>query len=134
MPEFLKEWWPVIAVLGPFAVGVLGWIIRQGLASKADLVKEREARHKAIEDAKGELAASMNSVAAAVGKVDGRVAKLEHDFQHLPTKEQVHKLEVTTTEMKGDVKAMNETVKGVAGTASRLESYLLNVERRHGAA
>lgn len=128
MPELLKDWWPVIAFVGPFIVGALGWAIRQGLASKADLNAEKMARAKAIEDAEGRLAATLRTVAETVGKVDGRVAKLEHDFQHLPTKEQVHRLEIVTTEMKGDVKAMGATMKAVERTNGRLEGYLLRAE------
>lgn len=134
MPDWLKEWWPVVAFLMPFLTGAGLWAVRVGLASKSELTAEEDARDEAIAQCEKRLHAEIGRLGETVAKVDSRVAKLEHDFQHLPTKEQVHKLELSTSEMKGDVKAMRETMTSVANTAGRLEGYLLSAERRSSAA
>lgn len=54
-----------------------------------------------------------------------KVDQLERDMQHLPTKDQVQNLQLKVTELAGDMKAQNETLKAVSATSSRVETYLL---------
>lgn len=115
--EDFRLWAPIF--ISAMAVTVTVWIFRIS-SRRADVTAQQ---------------AKLDQIEKDVGRVDHRVAKLEHDFQHLPTKEQVHKLDLAVSDMKGDVKAMSETMRAVDKTTGRLENYLLSAERaRSGAA
>ena len=54
-----------------------------------------------------------------------RVQSIEADFRHIPSKDTVHGLELSISEIKGDIHAMSEAFSAVQRTAQRIENYLL---------
>ncbi|MFG1466579.1 DUF2730 family protein [Xanthobacter sp. DSM 24535] len=142
--EDFRLWAPTL--MSALAVIVTIWIFR--ISSRRADVKAQQTRLDQIEKDVSKVdhrvatlepdvttqQAKLDQIEKDVSKVDHRVAKLEHDFQHLPTKEQVHKLDLAVSDMKGDVKAMNETMKAVDKTTGRLENYLLSAERARSSA
>lgn len=58
-----------------------------------------------------------------------RIEKLETELVHVPTKEQVHRLEVSLGQIEGATKVQAEILKSVQAGTSRVENYLLNNSR-----
>ena len=54
-----------------------------------------------------------------------RIMKLEGEFQHLPSKEGQHRLELSMSELIGDMKQMTEALNGTRNTVARMESVLM---------
>ena len=55
----------------------------------------------------------------------GRIQVLETQFEHMPDKEQVHRMEVGIEQMRGDMKAMSKAMESVSRTSIRLEEFLI---------
>lgn len=72
----------------------------------------------------------IDELATRIDETSRRVEKLETELVHLPTKEQVHRLEVSLAQIEGTSKTQAEILKQVQQGTSRVESYLLN-ERRN---
>jgi len=56
---------------------------------------------------------------------EARLAKLEGEFEHLPTQESQHQLEKAQVELKGDIKILNEAVRPIAASVRRIEDFLV---------
>lgn len=65
-----------------------------------------------------------------IDKVEDRVAQLESEFRHLPDRDSVHRMEVSLTELRGELKSMGEQLRPVASIADRLQEFLLEQANR----
>lgn len=117
--EDVRAWGPLLV---SFAALLTTWVVNLRSARRTEIA--------GLETRIGGVDGKIADQGKEVAELETRVAKVESTLGHLPTKEQVHKLEVNTVELRGDVKALAETTKGVASTASRLEGYLLSAEKR----
>lgn len=114
--EEVRLWGPLLVA---FAALLTTWFVNMRSARRTEMTT---------------LEGKITGHSAELVDLNGRVARVESNLGHLPTKEQVHKLEVNTVELRGDVKALAEATKSVANTASRLEGYLLSAEKRAASA
>lgn len=61
-----------------------------------------------------------------VNGIDRRVAKIEGEMEHLPTKDGQHRLELAMSDMAGDMKKMTEALQGTKNTVARMETVLMD--------
>ena len=59
---------------------------------------------------------------------ESRIAKVEGELEHLPTKEGQHRLELAMAELVGDMKQMAEALKGTRSTVDRMETVLMDTK------
>lgn len=60
-----------------------------------------------------------------VDDAEDRISKIEGELAHLPDREVTHRLELSLTEMKGELAAMNERLRPVAATMTRVQEFIL---------
>jgi len=96
----LKDWLSVIAAVVSLGTLIYAWMTRTG----------REAHDK-------------------VEKLEDRVARLEGEFNHMPDRDSVHRMELSLSELRGELKAMAERLTPVASIADRLQEFLLEAAR-----
>ncbi|MBM1816244.1 DUF2730 family protein [Sulfitobacter pseudonitzschiae] len=60
-------------------------------------------------------------------RLDGRVASLEQEVKVMPGKDDVHSLQMTLSDVRGDMKAMAATMSAMAESINRTE----NIVTRH---
>lgn len=65
-----------------------------------------------------------------IDKVEDRVAALENEFRHLPDRGAVHTIQISLTELRGEMRAMGEQLKPVAAISERLQEFLLEQARK----
>lgn len=65
-----------------------------------------------------------------VDKAEDRIAKLENEFRHLPDRDSVHRIELSLSAVKGELKALGEQLKPVAAISDRLQEFLLEQAKR----
>lgn len=86
MPEWLREWWPAIAVALTLVVApFVRWAARHGLVSREDLDAAIGAERKLRQE---EIAAA----AARYAAVEGRLVEIEAEIRHLPTREDIARI------------------------------------------
>ncbi len=110
MLNFLQQYGAALALLGNILVLVLASKFVTRDAHAAALV-ERDGRIRVLAE-----------------KVDGaedRIAKLEADFRHLPDSGAVHGIQLSLSDLKGELRAMGEQLKPVAAISARLQDFLL---------
>lgn len=54
-----------------------------------------------------------------------RLAKVEGELQHLPSKDEFHRLALKVTEVSGQVSTIKSEIDGVGRTARRIEEHIL---------
>lgn len=84
--------------------------LRAEIACKADAVKME--RHE-----------------AKLTEHDRRIQSLESELPHLPTREQVHSIEIDMGALKGDVQLIGQALATNTEIARRVENYLLEAKR-----
>lgn len=65
-----------------------------------------------------------------VEECERRCDRLEVDLRHLPDRDQVQRMEITLTQMKGEIAVLNERLMPVAAIADRLQEFLLEQHAR----
>tara|TARA_R110002074_G_scaffold278197_1_gene449726 strand:+ start:393 stop:734 length:342 start_codon:yes stop_codon:yes gene_type:complete len=61
-------------------------------------------------------------------RLDGRISALEHEVKAMPGKDDVHSLQMTLSDVRGDMKAMAATMSGMAESIGRTESIVTRHE------
>lgn len=61
---------------------------------------------------------------------DRRIQTIESELKHLPSKDEVAKLNIAIAEMRGDIKELDGHMESVTHTVRRIEDYLLKGEKR----
>lgn len=119
MPEWLKDWWPLIAlayttVLMPAA----GWFIRTGLVPRAEFEQAKSAEATSRAEADRQL----GSIIADSAR---RIDRVENDLRHLPDKEVTHRMELTLADLRSEVAVLAERLHPVAAISDRLQEFML---------
>ncbi|RWC58906.1 DUF2730 family protein [Mesorhizobium sp.] len=126
----IKDWAGLIAILISIGGVLYGWLTSGSSKALKDLAALREEI-----DADADVLAKERRVsdAAIVGRfqmAEERLIKLESDFQHLPEREQVHRIELAVEKLSGSLAAMSERITPISALASRLQE--LEFERASG--
>ena len=61
--------------------------------------------------------------------LEDRVSKTEGDLSHLPDQRSMHRMELSLSDMQGDMKAMTARMKSIAATGERLQEFLVSQAR-----
>lgn len=75
--------------------------------------------------------ASDSSVSALQGRVDGhdsRLAAIETQMQHMPSREQLHQVQLSLAEMRGEMRGVARSVEHTGQTISTLDQRLDRIE------
>jgi hypothetical protein len=70
-------------------------------------------------------AAAAEAVTGRVDQLEQRLVRIESELPHLPDRESVHRLELSVSDMRGDMRAMAERMTTVSETSRRLQEWLL---------
>ncbi|MBZ9678911.1 DUF2730 family protein [Mesorhizobium sp. ES1-1] len=76
-----------------------------GIADKSKLVNE------------GKLNASLSAI-------EKRLATVENDITNRPTREEMHRLELSFTRLEGEVRSQGMTIQSTAAAIGRIEDYM----------
>jgi len=118
MPDWLREWWPLIGLVTPLAVGGVLWAVRTGLASKADLATESRARAAAIDELEKKFTDELRPI-------ERRVSAVEHEVRHLPTADDLSELRNEVTRVGTLVEGSTRELQSVGRALTRVEDHLL---------
>lgn len=99
-------WWPLITTLGGFGMAFLLWRFRGEFATKADL-------------------AALASNSAETGR---RIERIESEMQHLPSKGDIHKIQLGMSEINGKLGEIRAESRGDRDLLTRVEAALTRHE------
>lgn len=117
MPEWLKDWWPVIALVTPMAILAAGWVIRMGLASKTDLRNHADKQAEAMEKHDLRLA----EIDRRLDRGEGRFERISLLLGQMPTKDDVHALALGIERISAGQGAIEAKVEGVRSQVNKTE-------------
>lgn len=117
---------PVLAFLG------LAWTIYWSLmiARKSAAKAEQDKLAGELVKLKEALTSDEKSDTAQFGEMRSRLQKVEDDIKHLPTKEQVHSLELAMGDLKGDVREVASSIRPLMATIERINDFLMDQGKR----
>lgn len=100
--SLVKDWFAVAG--GVLGVGgaLYAWLTRDG--------------NKAL--------GAVAEIKEAVAVIDRRVARLELEMEHLPSKDDVAELKLSLAKVEGAIAVFGEALGGVQRTVSRIDGYL----------
>ena len=110
----VKDFLAVVSTVGTILIAVALLWLRSQFATKGEIAT-RDAEH----------AGAMKAIMHDIDQLEARMATAEAELSHLPDKDTTHRLEVNFTELRGEMRALSETMKAIGATSSRLESFLL---------
>jgi hypothetical protein len=71
----------------------------------------------------------MDTVKTRLDGVEDNLALIRADIGHLPNKESFTRMQLDMTEMRGDLKVLNERIKPLAHITERLQEFLLEASK-----
>ncbi len=57
-----------------------------------------------------------------------RLLSIENELKHIPSKDEVHKMQLSAAETQGIIKVIDERTQALGRTVKRIEAYLLKAE------
>lgn len=118
MPDWLKEWWPALALVVPMVYGWLLWSAKKGLASQDDVRAEAAARADAIKKLEGDLGDK-------IGDIDRRTLRIESDLEHLPTAKDMADLRQEVARIAGSMEGSQRELTSISRALTRVEDRLI---------
>jgi hypothetical protein len=112
---FLQSYGGVLSLLGSLVIVLLS----TKFVTKVD-------HDRATESLDGKF----NRAIDKADKIEDRVAALENEFRHLPDRGSVHTIQLSLSELRGEMRAMGEQLKPVAAISERLQEFLLEQARK----
>lgn len=112
--EFLQQW--ASLVLSVMAIGGTVW---------AWISSGSKDAHKRLDKMEDDRARTADAIVARFQLVENRLTKLESDFEHMPDREQVHRIELGLERLNGRMETLDERLKPVAAVAMRLQEFEL---------
>jgi len=88
------------------------------------LRKPGDQANAAVADLRKEVTDMLKDAAAKAERLDERVSVIEGEMQHLPNRDMVHKMDLSLSQLQGEVKVLVERIKPIAATSARLEEWL----------
>jgi len=122
----LRDWLSVISLFGVIATAAaLNWL-RGHFVSKPDFSEARATAKSDLMEGKAEhLKACLK-----IEVLEDRLAKVEGELKHLPDKVGMHRMELTMSDMQGDMKVIIERMNSIAATGDRLQEFLVDQARQ----
>lgn len=111
---------------GWLAVGISALAL--GYTAFNNTARKSAAKIKALDDklvGKADAAPVLN-LADRVDRLEDRSTKIEAELQHLPNKDQTHRLEVAVENIEGQVNTLAASMKPIAAMASRIQDVLID--------
>ena len=99
-----------------------------GLSVGAMLVAVIRTRRKDVDGRLERANERFTEGARRMDRIDGRLTNLETTVEAMPGKDDVHSLQMTLAEMRGDLKAQNATLLAMAESLKRTESIVTRHE------
>ncbi|MBB5987417.1 DUF2730 family protein [Sphingobium lignivorans] len=75
-----------------------------------------------------ELTTKVEGIRETLDEQDGRIQAIESELKHLPSKQDVHDLKISVTEMSGKLGAFDTELGSVGRTVRRIEDHLLGTK------
>ena len=121
MHELFRVW--VSAILLALSLGwTIFWSILMTRKSAAKAEQDKLAvKLQSLEEA---IKSDERLDGAAFQKLETRLGKVEDNIAHLPTKEQLHGLELSMLEMKGDVRELSASLKPLSSSIDRVLNFM----------
>ncbi len=93
---FLNEWGTLILS----GIAILGWVFHSVTARSKDNSHIIEA-------------------------MQARLMRVENELKHIPSKDEMHQMQIRTSEIQGVIKVIDERTQSLGRTVKRIEDYLL---------
>jgi septal ring factor EnvC (AmiA/AmiB activator) len=103
--------------------GQTAYMLLSTRATKA--LKEIETLIKRLDKDSDERKTQDQAIVARIHLVEQRVLEIDAELKHLPSKDTVHKIEISLEQMKTELAKVASSADQSARTAARVETYLL---------
>lgn len=88
------------------------WVRKQGFLSVEDAARNADNDN-------------LSSINTKLGSVDRRLTEVEHDLQNRPTRDELHRLEISVTQLDGRMSSIEKTTTATNHAVNRIEEHLL---------
>jgi len=111
-------------------------VVSVTIAALAFWFSIRSARRSDLDKRFDEVSTKVGANSEDIANLRGRTVKVEQTLENLPSKQEMHNLELGISQMSGDLKALTETIKGhreilnrIDTTVTRHDDHLLEKNR-----
>jgi septal ring factor EnvC (AmiA/AmiB activator) len=126
----LELQWRIVAFfIGVVAIPSIGWAIRIGLASKADLARETTARSTALVELEGRIAAKLAEAEDSRAELSDRTLRIETEIRHLPSADDIADLKGAIIRTEARLEGLEREILSVARSLARIEDNMLGAKK-----
>lgn len=85
---------------------------------------------KGWSDRINEVAKTNSDLAKIVQEIASRLTVIEHDLEHMPSKDAMHRMQLDIAQIKGDLQVVVERLTTNSAASDRLQAFLLEQAKR----
>lgn len=74
-----------------------------------------------------DIDAGVTRLSGRLNQVESRLERLEADVEHLPTREEFHKMEIAMTRLDGRMETIDQRTSATGRAVGRIEDFLLKI-------
>lgn len=121
----LITYWPIWSALAGAVLAILGWAIRIGLASKADLAEEAKSRAADLDDIETRLNVRLSEITNSQAELSDRTLRMETEIRHLPSADDIADLKTSTVRTETLIGAMTREFSSISAAVTRIENHFI---------
>lgn len=76
-----------------------------------------------------DLSTKVDELTTEVGGLGRRMDAVERDIEDLPTRAEIHRLEITHAEMQGQIRSLDKAIGATTAGVIRIENYLIELSK-----
>jgi hypothetical protein len=134
MPDWMREWWPAFAVaasvLSPLLIGWIGWSMRHRFVTREDHDQSVKDRNTSFQGLELRIDAHQAKTSERLAGAEQRLALVEREISHLPTRQDFERLIERFARVETDVGKLQTGVDGMSENLSRITDHLMSGSAR----
>ncbi|ACI98525.1 hypothetical protein [Rhodospirillum centenum] len=128
MADFLGTWGWLAAIVTNLFIAWVGWSLRHQFVTRDDHAQALQAMTKHHEDQVASVAERAQKAAEAADHAARRADQVAAELATMPSRDEVHKLHLSVTELSGRIERFGERLDGSRESMSRFQRVLDRVE------
>jgi uncharacterized membrane protein YccC len=130
MPDWLKDWWPPLALaiglISPMLMGWIWWSLRHRFVTREDHERSIADRQTSFAEVKVAIGDMRQQTHERLAQSETRLSLVERDVKHLPTRGDFERMADRFARVETNLGRVETGVEGLSEAVNRITDHLMS--------